>query len=211
MFVWSKSVSIEQHKPCQILIHGKLFHGRLFQVQGEELELYRIGALAHALKKVPQTILKWEHEGLFPEPIFRMLSTGHGHSKRWYTRGQLINIYKVWNLFPIDRGRSGDQFFKAIKQVFYKLHEVPISLNTKQEHEYGTTQQSARNLRTNTRTVERPHSSQTPNQSTGVGGSNQSTRGSSGKVRRQVQVGSSAGTLPASGIAPHADPKRRHH
>ena len=127
---------IDQSKPGQLVIHGKKYIGKVYDINGEQFEVYRIGALAMALGKNSRTVEKWERDGLFPKPVFQMIvRKGDGHCKRWYTRGQILNLHKVWTLFPIARGRGStkNRFFSTAQKVFYKLNEVSITVEQKSD------------------------------------------------------------------------------
>lgn len=120
---------VEQTTKGELLIHGKRHKGRIFTVNGEDLELYRVGALADALKKSPQTIAIWEKEGLIPKSMFRITGKGLGHCRRWYSREQIINIYQVWKLFPLTTGAGhhAKPFFEGIRKVFHQTRVVTVT------------------------------------------------------------------------------------
>lgn len=44
---------------------------QVFNLNGEEIELFYIERLATELGRTPQTIRKWEVSGILPKPIFR--------------------------------------------------------------------------------------------------------------------------------------------
>lgn len=44
---------------------------QVFNLNGEEIELFYIDRLATELGRTPQTVRKWEVSGILPKPIFR--------------------------------------------------------------------------------------------------------------------------------------------
>ena len=125
-----QQTGIRQLKPGELNIDGKTFKGVTYNIEGRDIELYRIGALAAALDKTPQQIVEWERLGLFPKPCFRISGEGLGHCERWYSKEQIINIRKVWKIFPLRRGagRHKTNFFHFVKQVFYKFNIVTLTV-----------------------------------------------------------------------------------
>lgn len=117
-----------------LIINGKRHLGRVFSVNGQEIELYRIGTLCAALDKSPQAVILWEKAGLLPKPMFKLTGQKVGNCKRWYSKAQVINLYRLWRLIPYGRGQGHlkTAFFKALhannKQVFYSMEPLPLKI-----------------------------------------------------------------------------------
>jgi hypothetical protein len=115
-----KKVTVDATREDVLVIDGKKYHARVFDVNGIKLELYTVGALAKALGRWIGTIQDWEKDGLIPKPIFKVTGNTHVERLRWYSRQQIVNIYQVSNRFPFTAGRPHlkDVFFTAINKVF---------------------------------------------------------------------------------------------
>lgn len=124
-------MGIEQRRPEELIINGKTHRGITYHVDGKDVELYRVGALAAALEKSSIQIVKWERLHLFPKPMYRLAErSGFGHCSRWYSREQIVNIRKIWKAFPFGRGRMHVKahFFDNVKKVFYKTNIITITV-----------------------------------------------------------------------------------
>lgn len=121
-------MSVAQKKAGELIIHGKKYRAVVYDIDGREVELYRIGALAHALEHTVQQVCNWEREGLFPKPLYK-ISGGFGNCNRWYSKEQITNLRKVWVAFPLRKGhyKCKKDFFKYARIVFYKPHIVTLS------------------------------------------------------------------------------------
>lgn len=68
---------------------------------GEEIELFYIGELAHALGRTPNTIRKWEIAGVIPDPCFQ-----DPNGRRLYSREQIDAIVSCAERAGIKQGSS---------------------------------------------------------------------------------------------------------
>jgi len=123
----------------ELRVEGRVYKGRTFTVKGKEVELYKVGVLAHALDKTTQTIEMWEKDGDFPHPMYKISGTGLGHCRRWYSKEQIINVQNVWRHFPYRKGHPATrkEFFDTIKAVFYQTGIVTLKIRTKEAADGG--------------------------------------------------------------------------
>lgn len=68
---------------------------------GNEIDLYYIGTLAHALGRASDTIRKWEIAGVLPDPSFK-----DPHGRRLYSLEQIEAIVKCAEKAKIKQGSS---------------------------------------------------------------------------------------------------------
>jgi hypothetical protein len=113
---------IDTSRPYELRINGKRYKGRLFNVAGDTVEVYKVRTLADALGKTTAAIEKWENNNLFPKPIYYVKGDSVGICRRWYAREQIINLHNVIRLIPYGRGNGHrhhkQAFFAAIRKVF---------------------------------------------------------------------------------------------
>lgn len=142
----------ETGKPGELIINGKKHKALIYPLEGRTIELYRVGALADALEKTSQLIIKWEKDKLFPKPLYRMQGSGFGNCKRWYSKEQIVNLRKVWMLFPLRKGagRHKNNFFKTVHRVFYKTNIVTLDLASKVEKDGGQSEKQNPDLQRST-------------------------------------------------------------
>jgi len=160
-------MAIEQIKDGELLVHGKRFKARVFDINGRVVELYKVGALSAALERTTGTLEMWEKAGILPTPLYRMRGSVQGalRCKRWYSKEQIINLRKVWRVLPYGQGQMHlrDAFIKAVKHVFY-LKDV-VSLEMLEHHGITNHQAGAgvphdpRTAHDANRTAPRPHGS----------------------------------------------------
>lgn len=70
-------------------------------INGKEIELFYIRALAYALGRSEQTIRKWEISGVLPNTCFR-----DKYQRRMYTQEQIDIIVKIAEECKIKQGLS---------------------------------------------------------------------------------------------------------
>lgn len=67
---------------------------RVYTVKGAEKEFFTISALAHALRREPVSMRKWEEKGYLPSARYR--APGKGKKRdRLYTRAQIEGLVKI--------------------------------------------------------------------------------------------------------------------
>jgi hypothetical protein len=64
-------------------------------VDGLELELYPIGAVAKALGRSSRTIRRWETRGLIPPPLYERRSRNPHGRRRLYTRQEIEGLIVI--------------------------------------------------------------------------------------------------------------------
>lgn len=67
---------------------------RRYRVDGKEVELFPIGALATAIQRDVLTVRGWERKGWFPAPVLRAPG---GHQHRLYTRRFIEGAIRIAN------------------------------------------------------------------------------------------------------------------
>ena len=65
------------------------------KVNGVEREFFRIGALARALNRAPNTLRAWMTEGVIPPATYRTRGAGSRGSRRLWTREQIEGIRTI--------------------------------------------------------------------------------------------------------------------
>ena len=115
---------IDARKPRQLTINGKTFKARVYAVNGREIELYKVQAFVMAINKTHKTFLKWESLKQVPGVLFTVKNAGN--CKRWFSREQILNIAKVFQLYPLRQGKPEfkEAFFRAYRAVFYSQQEM---------------------------------------------------------------------------------------
>lgn len=94
--------------------------GVTYDIEGELIEVFRIGTLAKALGRSARTIREWERAGHIPPPLFRI----EGSQVRFYSATQICRVQALacdaW------RGRQHvsreelEVFFRQVKAVWYQ-------------------------------------------------------------------------------------------
>jgi len=112
--------TLDASKPGVLVVNGKKYHGKVFHVQGTELELYPIQALANAVGRRVEAVRVWERQGEIPKPLFRVTGSPHQEQRRWYSRTQIINLHQAFNRFPFTAGRPYMRaaFFALVNRLF---------------------------------------------------------------------------------------------
>ncbi len=88
--------------------------GKIYIVQGKEVELFTIGELARRLEREQQTIRKWEKAGVIPPTRIRS-KTG----RRLYTEGQINALVKLVDKYNIRQGAAiPKEFIKEANEAF---------------------------------------------------------------------------------------------
>jgi|AntRauTorckE6833_2_1112554.scaffolds.fasta_scaffold00366_3 DNA-binding transcriptional MerR regulator len=89
-------------------------------INGEQVDLYYVGALADALGRTSQTVRKWEIAGTIPKAIFK------SNGRRMYSEEQIKEIVRVAEECNIRQGHS-------LAQTGFpkKVHEAIKELNKK--------------------------------------------------------------------------------
>lgn len=99
-------------------------------INGEEVTLYFISDLAHALGRTPQAIRKWEVSGIIPKAIFI-----DAHDRRMYTEEQIDIIVKTAEECKIGQGKNIAQtsFSKKVYDRLEKHNERYFKSDTEEE------------------------------------------------------------------------------
>lgn len=116
-------ITLDASKPGKLIIKGKRFRAKVFQVAGQEIELYPLQALAFAVGRSSMTIRDWEKAKLIPKPLFKIAGKPREELIRWYSRTQVINLYQAYQRFPcppggVDRKNLREPFFALVNLVF---------------------------------------------------------------------------------------------
>lgn len=107
------------------------FHGKLYSVDGETVELFPVSVMALALDRSPLTLKEYEKEGRFPRPLYEVAGRAN---RRWYSATQISNIHRLWflkygGLKTLNAGGPGRlndpdgrmmTFWKEVRAVFYE-------------------------------------------------------------------------------------------
>jgi hypothetical protein len=112
--------TLDATKPGILTINGKKYRGKVFHVNGQELEIYSIQALAQAVGRTIKSLWIWEQRGDIPRPLFTITGTRRQEMRRWYSRTQIVNLHQVSNRFPFSRGRMHFRapFFELFNTLF---------------------------------------------------------------------------------------------
>lgn len=81
--------------------------GKVYVVDGKELELFTIGELCDRLDRERQTIRKWERDGIIPPAQYRSKS-----GRRLYTKQQIDAIVSVVEKYNIKQGITIPEDFR---------------------------------------------------------------------------------------------------
>lgn len=101
------------------------FEGRVYQIHGERIVLYPINVMAAALWRDREAIVRWEQEGKWPKPKWKL---DDKRTKRWYSKAQILEAHRIhWQLCEGDYGYSHsrhfdlEEFFKRVKATFHRV------------------------------------------------------------------------------------------
>lgn len=83
--------------------------GKVYKINGEQVELFTIGEVAKAIGRKPVTIRMWESRGWIPranyrtpKPIGQQVPGKEVKGRRLYTRSQVEFLAKAVDSFPLD-------------------------------------------------------------------------------------------------------------
>jgi DNA-binding transcriptional MerR regulator len=94
--------------------------GKIYVIEGKELEMFTIGELAKRLDRQRQTLRKWENNGIIPQAIYRS-----GANRRLYTKNQIDAIVKCVNEHQIKQGQPIPLAFREdVKEAFDTATEM---------------------------------------------------------------------------------------
>jgi hypothetical protein len=102
--------------------------GVVYEVDGEQIELFKLRVLAETIHYAAGHIKRWEREQKFPKPTFKVT---HGRKfTRYYSKVQIANIRALYskyvNLYHAQGGRfQVNEFLKEVRLVFYQRHMLP--------------------------------------------------------------------------------------
>jgi hypothetical protein len=129
--------TLDATKPHVLIVNGKKYRAKVFQVQGDEIEIYPLQTLAHAIGRKPPAVTAWEKNGEFPKPLFQISGTALQEKRRWYSRVQILNLHQAHNRFPFSAGKYHLRplFFTLANLVFDEgeiidVSQIPIKLGT---------------------------------------------------------------------------------
>ena len=102
--------------------------GRVYSVDGVEVELFTIKILSEAIGREQIQIKNWERRGQFPKPVFQVAGL-RGTTRRFYSASQIMNLHR---LYRYKYGGKGDSpklrilgsFLEDVRKVFYSRDEV---------------------------------------------------------------------------------------
>jgi len=63
-------IEVPVYNPEQRAWVLRIFQGRVFEVKGERLEIFRLSVLARCIDYSRQHLVLWERQKLFPTPVF---------------------------------------------------------------------------------------------------------------------------------------------
>jgi hypothetical protein len=96
--------------------------GKVYVIEGKELEMFTIGELAQRLDRQRQTLRKWENNGIIPQAIYRS-----GANRRLYTKNQIEAIVTCVEKHQIKQGQPIPQDFKdEVKEAFDLATKVDL-------------------------------------------------------------------------------------
>jgi len=102
-----------------------------YDVNGEEMEFFDIGALALALNRKSGTIRAWEAEGIIPPAQF-VKGKGTG-KRRLYTRAQIEGMRQIADeeglLQPLSSPNYRQEYFKPIKETRFKVRVLQLFID----------------------------------------------------------------------------------
>lgn len=88
--------------------------GKIYVIEGKELEMFTIGELAQRLDRQRQTLRKWENNGIIPQATYRS-----GANRRLYTKNQIEAIVACVEKHQIKQGQPiPKEFKKEVKEAF---------------------------------------------------------------------------------------------
>ena len=88
--------------------------GKVYVIEGKELEMFTIGELAQRLDRQRQTLRKWENNGIIPQAIYRS-----GANRRLYTQNQIEAIVQCVLKHEIKQGQPiSEEFKEEVKEAF---------------------------------------------------------------------------------------------
>lgn len=96
--------------------------GRTFIIEGQELDLFPIGALCGMLGRSHKCIYKWEKGYGFPQAMWRIQDVKG--CNRWYSRKQLMAILAVYKHMGRLKGENRSKlraFVAAVRKVFFTI------------------------------------------------------------------------------------------
>lgn len=88
--------------------------GKIYVIEGKELEMFTIGELAQRLDRQRQTLRKWENNGIIPQAIYRS-----GANRRLYTKNQIEAIVGCVIKHQIKQGQPIPPAFREdVREAF---------------------------------------------------------------------------------------------
>jgi len=119
-------VGYDPKKGTKPVLHTVERTGKMFELDGEQIELFPIGVLAEALDRSAHTIKLAELKGEFPKPMFRVPGS---RTKRWYSSIQILNLHRLMYLRNGGRKYFQDRdvyelWVQEVKDIFYKRRLV---------------------------------------------------------------------------------------
>lgn len=101
--------------------------GVLYDLGGEDVELFTVRVLAEALDRSRDTVLTWERRGHLPPPLFRVerqRRTERDGDWRMYSATQVVNANRLALRYFAQRRRLDDrgrfaEFVAEVRKVWY--------------------------------------------------------------------------------------------
>ena len=110
--------------PASAVDDDLLGTGKMYPVNGRDVEFFTIGQLARAIGRQPGTLRKWESTGIIPKPLYTTKYDDIRGKRRLYTRKQaegIIRIAMETGVMYADERRPLDEFGRQVRKLFEDL------------------------------------------------------------------------------------------
>ena len=88
--------------------------GKIYTIDGVELEMFTNGFIGKLLNREAQTIRKWEQQGIIPQATYRNAS-----NRRMYTKNQVLAIVNCVRKYELKQGTPiPKEFVEEVKDEF---------------------------------------------------------------------------------------------
>ena len=103
------------------VVEDVLGPGKIYTLNGRDVEFYTIGQLAAALGRKSGTLRKWESQGVIPKPYWLPAKDPRG-VRRLYSRAQAEGIIRIANATGVMYGHCKlDEFGRQVQALFDEL------------------------------------------------------------------------------------------
>ncbi len=109
--------------PAPVVEDDILGPGKVYVVNGLDVEFYTIGQLAAALGRKPGTLRKWESQGILPTSGYLKPSDDPRGRRRLYSRDQCLGIIRIATDTGLlyGQGLGLEHFGRLVHQLFLDL------------------------------------------------------------------------------------------